>query len=241
MGKRTGEVFASASTWGRVIQEFGLLRPKDRMYPVKLKIGIRASMPNQIWHIDMTIIKMLDGTRTFTQSIIDNYSRYVLAHFVSTDFGGVRTKELIKTALNYAREILGDFPPPTLLVDSGVENINRHVDTLVEEGLIHRVIAQIDISFSNSMIECFFRRLKHGYLYLHKQGDLQTLIKHINFYVKEHNVAIPHSSLSGATPFEVFQGSWNPDRIVDLRDKYQNAIQKRCQINSARKCANCLT
>ena len=38
-------------------------------------------------------------------------------------------------------------------MDSGVENLNKDVDKLLEGGTIERVIAQIDVTFSNSLIE----------------------------------------------------------------------------------------
>jgi hypothetical protein len=33
-----------------------------RIHPAKPKVGIRASRPNEVWHIDTTIIRLLDGT-----------------------------------------------------------------------------------------------------------------------------------------------------------------------------------
>jgi len=38
-------------------------------------------------------------------------------------------------------------------MDSGVENLSKEVDQLLEGGILERVIAQIDVSFSNSLIE----------------------------------------------------------------------------------------
>jgi len=40
--------------------------------------------------------------------------------------------------------------------DSGVENLNKNVDKLLEVGTLERVIAQVDVSFSNSMIEAWW-------------------------------------------------------------------------------------
>ena len=72
--KRQGDVFASHITWSRVIRKLKLRRPLKRIYPVKPKIGIRASAPNKLWHIDASIIKLQDGTKCFIQAIIDNHS-----------------------------------------------------------------------------------------------------------------------------------------------------------------------
>ena len=99
LAKKTGEVVASPSTWSRVIRQLGLKRNRIRIYPAKPKLGIRASAPGQIWHLDLTILRLQDGSRAFVQAVIDNFSRYVLAWKVSQDYGGVRTKELLERAI----------------------------------------------------------------------------------------------------------------------------------------------
>jgi hypothetical protein len=47
--RRQQMVFASATAWYRIVREFNLRRPGVGNYPPKLKIGIRALEPNQIW------------------------------------------------------------------------------------------------------------------------------------------------------------------------------------------------
>jgi len=42
-----------------------------------------------------------------------------------------------------------------VFMDSGVENINGDVDSLFEGNALHRVFAQIDVSFSNSLIDAW--------------------------------------------------------------------------------------
>jgi hypothetical protein len=44
-------------------------------------------------------------------------------------------------------------------MDSGVENLNANVDALVASGTIQRILAQVDVVFSNSMIESLWRML----------------------------------------------------------------------------------
>jgi transposase InsO family protein len=146
---------ASPSSWSRVIRELGLKKNRIRISPPKPKLGIRASAPGQIWHLDQTILRLSDGTKAFVQCIIDNFSRYVLTWKVSRDYGGARTKKLIEKALVKAKS-LGLEVKPNILVDSGCENIHEKVDLLVDSKAISRTIAQIDIEQSNSMVEMLF-------------------------------------------------------------------------------------
>ena len=49
LAQRLGKVFASPSTWYRLIRDRQWRRPRQRIHPDKPKIGIRASRPNEIW------------------------------------------------------------------------------------------------------------------------------------------------------------------------------------------------
>ena len=42
-------------------------------------MGLRATRPNEYWHVDLTVIRLLDGTRVYLHAAIDNFSRRILA------------------------------------------------------------------------------------------------------------------------------------------------------------------
>ena len=84
-----------------------------------------------------------------------------------------------------------------LLADGGVENFNGAVDELVETGLLNRVLAQTEITFSNSMIESWWRVLKHQWLFLNTLDSVKTVEALVGFYGKEHNCRLPHSAFRG--------------------------------------------
>lgn len=79
LAQRTGRVFAAAATWSKLIRQRGWRRPRRRVHPEQPKIGIRASKPDEIRHIDTTIIRLLDGTKVDLHAVIDNFSRRILA------------------------------------------------------------------------------------------------------------------------------------------------------------------
>ena len=108
------------------------------------------------------MIRLLDGSKAYLHAVIDNFSRKILAWKVSERFGAGNTISILYEA---AKFILPSNEPPTVLTDGGVENYNSEVDALVESGLLHRVLALVEISFSNSLIEAWWRGLKHQWLY----------------------------------------------------------------------------
>ncbi|MBD3348188.1 MAG: hypothetical protein GF400_03195 [Candidatus Eisenbacteria bacterium] len=81
-----------------------------------------------------------------------------------------------------------------LLADAGVENRNRAVDELIDTGLLRRVLAMTQIAFSNSLIEAWWRVLKHQWLYLNQLDSVAKVRHLVAFYVDQHNGLIPHSA-----------------------------------------------
>ena len=80
---RQGAVIASANTWYREIKRQGLRRPRKRIHPKRPRHGVRADAPNQMWHIDASKVRLLDGTVAWLHGVIDNASRKVLAWTVA--------------------------------------------------------------------------------------------------------------------------------------------------------------
>ena len=63
LAQRLGTVSASPSTWYRLVQQYGWRRPRLRVHPAKPKVGLRTTAADEMWHIDTTVIRLLDGTR----------------------------------------------------------------------------------------------------------------------------------------------------------------------------------
>ena len=98
-------------------------------------------------------------------------------------------------------------PEPVVLADAGVENVNAQVDELITTGVLRRVLAFTDLKFSNSMIEAWWRSLKHQWLFLHSLDNVTTVLRLVAFYVEQHNSVLPHSAFQGQTPDEMYFGT----------------------------------
>ena len=93
--QRLGKVFASASTWYKMIRQRGWKRPRRRVHPAKPKQSLRATCPNEYWQIDATVIRLTTGIRIYLQAVIDNFSRTILAWRVSDKLSSATTRELL--------------------------------------------------------------------------------------------------------------------------------------------------
>lgn len=235
LAQRLGKVFASPATWYRVVRRHRLRRPRRRVHPAKPKVGIRASASNEIWHIDTTVVRLLDGTRAYLHAVIDNFSRRLLAWRVSERFDPANTVAILIEA---ARSLAPADTPPTLLSDAGVENVNTQIDDLIGSGVLRRVLAMTEISFSNSMIESWWRSLKHQWLYLNNLDTVSSLERLVSFYVEEHNTRLPHSAFRGETPDEMYFGTGgHVPHELDSRRK--TARTARLEANRAVSCETC--
>ncbi len=233
LAQRLGKVFASSSTWYRLVRLYKWRRPRGRVHPAKPKVGIRALNPNEICHVDITLIRLLNGSRVYLQAVIDNFSRRILAWKVSETFDPTATAGLL---INAPKGLLGD--KPTLLTDGGVENHNSAVDELIESGLLKRLLAMTDITYSNSMIESWWRALKHQWLYLNTLDTVSTIETLVTFYVDEHNTQLPHSAFRGQTPDEMYFGTGN-DIPAELEAARISARQSRMEVNRNMSCRTC--
>ena len=160
--QRIGKVFASVTTWAKLVRERGWRRPRQRLHPLKPTVGVRASRPNEIWHVDTTVIKLVDGSKVYLQAVVDNFSRKILAWAVTERFDPSHTCQVLLAAGKH----LVDAGRPLLYADSGVENVNGAVDATLFSACLERILAQVEVGFSNSIVEAYWRSLKHQWLFM---------------------------------------------------------------------------
>lgn len=133
----------------------------------------------------------------------------------------------------------GSAGVPNLFADDGTENQNKDVDVLVDAGKIIRIIAQIDVELSNSMIEFLFRSLKHRWLFMLSLTTFEAVCRAVNEYLTDHNVRIPHYALGGAVPLEVFYGTWTEESQALLSEESTVAATQRINFNRSQRCGIC--
>ena len=99
--KRENIVHACVDTWYRYINKFEWQRVyKSHKSPKRKMIGIRASRPNQIWHIDATELKTTHGKKYYLQMIVDNFSRFIVAWKITKYINAENTANLIAKRQN---------------------------------------------------------------------------------------------------------------------------------------------
>ena len=129
-----------------------VLRLPRRIQKLRAVIGILLAVL-EVWHVDLGRRRVPDGG-----------SQPILLRAIQRATGAMQ----LRTALAVIR------PSPARFGDGGGENVNGNVDELIESGLLHRVIAMTELTFSTSMIEAWWRALKHQWLFLNTLDSLET-------------------------------------------------------------------
>jgi hypothetical protein len=116
--------------------------------------------------------------------------------------------------------------------------VNVQVDALIATGALRRVRAFTELQFSNSMIEAWWRALKHQWLFLHPLESVATVRRLVAFYVHEHSHVLPHSAFRGQTPDEMYFGTG--DAVPgDLMSRATAARRARVAANRSASCQAC--
>ena len=233
--RRLGKIWASPSTWYHLVQSTAGVRPRLRVHPAKPKVGLRTTRADEMWHIDTTVIRLLDGTRAYLHAVIDNFSRRILAWRVADTFAPVNS---VAALVEASRGATSSETTSVVLADAGVKNVNAQVDDLIASGVLRRVLAFTELKFSNSMIEAWWRSLKHQWLFLHSLDSVTTVRRLVEFYVHEHNRVLPHSAFRGQTPDEMYFGTG--DAVpADLTSRAAAARRTRVEANRSAACGTC--
>lgn len=229
--------FMSLSTWYKYASLLGLKSAAPSHRRKKYATGIRAEAPKKIIHMDVTVFRPMDNTRVFVYLVVDNFSRAILSYFASTEY---RCKIALKN-LQTACENHNLFDAECrvdLITDDGSENsCDSFINFLeVNEHTIRRLVAQKDITFSNSMIEAVNKKLKYQYLFRKDLVDFSETVKYLDYAV-ENYLNKPHGALWGFTPNEVLNGAV-PDKYR-FRSGIINSRKVRIEANLITSCGVC--
>lgn len=201
-------------------------KKSDDYHPVK------TSKPNELWCVDVTIFRTADGIKHYIYLLIDHYSKMILGYQIKFSSSGIAIKELLQDAC-------AKYKPDKiqLLSDGGSENVNTTVSNFTSSNHIKHLIAQKDVSFSNSMIESINKVIKHQFLYHKEIPDRRKLEIVFKETVSIYNTIRPQMSLHGNTPIQTFQGKSMDFYIYSQNFSAQKVI--RIQENRKTKCQIC--
>ncbi|MBU0927383.1 MAG: DDE-type integrase/transposase/recombinase [Spirochaetes bacterium] len=222
----SGRLSANVATILRYAKLLGL----GGLHGVSKKSRKRGSVDarrlNQAWHLDVTVVTTSNNLKAYVQILLDSFSRRIIAWEASANVSGIRTTELLRTAFSRLAE--APMECVSLIVDGGSENNNRHVEAYLATVPVKKLIARVDVSFSNSMIEAVNKILKYRYLFRKPIPDLEHLHVAVESAIMDYN-SRPHYALRGLTPDEAYRGKVFDE--AEYRQRIELARQHRLLAN----------
>lgn len=233
---KQGKTSMALSTWYRYAKRLGLTKARYAYKKKRKRVSFRAQEVNQTWHMDVTYYKTLDNVQFYIYTLVDNFSRKILAYDVSQTLSAAIRLESLKRAVNseFGVDLLAK-PSIELIVDGGSENNNHTISNFIKSAQvsIDKKVALKDVTFSNSVIEGTYRILKSKY-FQDRPILASTLKREVDFFVDDYNNVRPHYEHKIYTPSEIH----NNQALKNIKPKLKNAFKTRVDDNRKTSCVS---
>ena len=163
---------------------------------------------NQVWMVDVTYLRMARGFM-YLVAIIDVYSRYVISWVLSNTLDTAFCIEALKSGLKEAK-------PEIMNSDQGCQFTSDEWIKCLQEQCIKISMTGKGRCLDNIYIERFWRSFKREEFYLNEYTSVKELRSAIIAYIEFYNHKRWHQSLDYKRPAEVYFGTVEKGRPVDM-------------------------
>ena len=186
----------------------------------------KTKIPNQMWQTDFTYLKVIGWGWFYLSTILDDYSRYVIAWKLCTTMKASDVTDTLELALQASGcDQVNVHHRPRLLSDNGASYIASELaEWLDGKGMDHVRGAPYHPQ-TQGKIERWHQTLKNRILLENYflPGDLKM---QIDKFIDHYNHHRYHESLQNLTPADVYFG--RGDQILQQRERIkQNTINER--------------
>jgi len=187
----------------------------------------KTTAPNQLWQTDFTYLKVIGWGWFYLSTILDDFSRYIVAWKLCTTMKAGDVTDTLELALHRAGlDTIAVLHRPRLLSDNGSSYISAELaDWLGERGIAHVRGAPYH-PMTQGKIERWHQTLKNRVLLenYYLPGDLEA---QIDAFVGYYNHRRYHESLGNLTPADVYFGRGKTILLERERIKRQTIEQRR--------------
>ncbi len=218
------------STFYKYVALLGL--KSNRMgKPNKNFIRIRASVPLQIVHMDITEYRLTDNLKVYVHIVADNFSRKPLGVIAGLNKAAILTCENLK---NVYDNFLNNEKRVIIYTDGGSENRSVTEAFISGKNNMEHRICQKDGYGSNSMIEAIIKKIKQCFIYPNTYTDFDDFNSKLEKAITIYSEQMPLDALGGKTPNEAFYGI--DPFPTDVTTLIKTAALKRKNINRYGDC-----
>jgi putative transposase len=213
--------YISESSVYRILKSHDLVTsPVYTVISARDKFPHPTKAPNELWQTDFTWFKVVHWGWYYLCTILDDYSRYILAWQLCTGMSTEEVKATIEAAIRFS----GVRDPkvlhrPRLLSDNGPCYVSAALKEYLEQQGMAHTRGRPYHPMTQGKIERYHRSMKN-ILLLENYYSPDELVDQIDLFVEYYNNQRYHEALNNLTPFDVYCGKAR--EIMARREKIRN-------------------
>ena len=199
--------YISESTVYRILKAHDLVTsPVYTVISALDKFPHPTKAPNELWQTDFTWFKVVHWGWYYLCTILDDYSRYILAWQLCTGMSSEQVKQTIEKAIGFT----GIWDPkvlhrPRLLSDNGPCYVSKALGQYLQDRGIAHSRGKPYHPMTQGKIERYHRSMKN-ILLLENYYSPSELEDQIELFVDYYNNYRYHEALDNITPADVYNG-----------------------------------
>ena len=193
----------------------------------------KTTVPNQMWQTDFTYLKVIGWGYFYLSTILDDYSRYIVAWKLCTNMKAGDVTDTLELALQASGcDSVAVRHKPRLLSDNGSSYISHDLATWLDGQGMDHVRGAPNHPQTQGKIERWHQTLKNRVLLenYYLPGALEQAVEAFVEYYNHHRY---HESIGNLTPADVYFG--RGDTILsERRNTKEKTMKQRRLINQKR-------
>lgn len=186
----------------------------------------KTTAPNQLWQTDFTYLKIIGWGWYYLSTILDDYSRYIIAWKLCTTMKAEDVTDTLKLALQASGcDQANVLHKPRLLSDNGPSYVASELADWLSDRKMNHVRGAPFHPQTQGKIERWHQTLKNRILLenYYLPGDLEMQVE---TFVEHYNHQRYHESLNNITPADVYFG--RAETIIKQRERIKRkTIEQR--------------
>lgn len=210
--------FVSESSVYRILKGYDLIEsPAFEVITAKDKFDNPTKRVNEMWQTDFTQFLVVDWGWYYLSTVLDDYSRYILAYKLSPTMNAQDAEHTLKIALAKAEiDKVKVYHKPRLLSDNGPAYHSADLAQFLKERRIDHIHGAPYHPMTQGKIERWHRSMKNV-IKLQNYYSPSELEQAIAEWVEYYNNQRYHESLENVTPADVYFG--REKEIIKKRNK----------------------
>lgn len=220
----------SEATVYRILRRAGLVKSPELKLLAGKEYHRKTTGPHQLWATDASYFRVVGWGYYYLVTVMDDYSRFVLAWKLQTDMTADSLIEVVQLAVDATGMTEVPVEDRTrLLSDNGSGYVSRAFRDYLHLVGIHHILASPFHPQTNGKLERYHQSIKQevNQLPYKMPADLaQAIAEFVDYY----NYRRYHKALGNITPDDVLQG--RRDSILAKRKEVQTQTLRRRQLHN---------